>query len=269
MLREKSGPLNSAIYKGGLKHQRFKDREHAFGYDVFMMYLDLDEVDTVFNRSLFWSSKRPALARFKKEDYFFDPEKGSIKDTVKDFVFEESGFRVDGSIVLLTNLRYFGFIINPISCYYCFDSNEQLRYVVAEVTNTPWNEVKRYLLPVDLQDDIYKCRFDKELHVSPFMPMEMYYQWQGSLPNGRLNINLQAYEKAALEKDSRDSLAFTANLHLERSEITAGTLNAILIQFPLMTVKVFAGIHWQALRLLLKKIPIVKNIRNKELVNES
>ena len=259
--------LNSAIYSGNLQHSRFGEKPHRFSYKIFMMYLDLDELEAVFSKSIFWSYKKPSLAWMKQSDYFIKSgistvKAPSLKKSVQQFVSTESGEPFSGRICLLTNIRYFGFIINPISCYYCFDEQEQLKYVVAEVTSTPWNEVHRYLLKMSQTNsvqNIHQIDFSKKLFVSPFMPMEMLYQWRSNTPGEQLWINLKNFQVSDSGEADKSNPVFDASLSLKRKEITTQSLNLILIQFPLMTVKIAVGIYWQALKILLKGIPLIKH----------
>lgn len=257
--------LNSAIYQGVVFHQRHRHVHHAFKYPVFMMYLDLDELDEVFSKSIFWSYRKPNLVRMKAEDYFYDPEQGSIKATVMDFIKRETGNDFSGKICLLTNLRFMGFLINPISCYFCFDEYDKLVYLVAEVTNTPWKERKHYLLELDESNDIYSRLFKKQLHVSPFMENDMTYLWKSNRPEKQLNHVLNI----SLENFYQGNLAFKAGLRLERQEITAFNLNSVVIRFPFLCVKIVMAIYWQALRLLIKRVPVVKHVKPGELIDES
>ena len=140
--------MHSAIYQGFLRHRRFTPHQHRFSYRVFMMYLDLDELDEVLSMSPFWSKRRWRPARFQRSDFLGDPAV-PLKQAVCDRIHEETGQRYVGRVCLLANLRYFGFVMNPIACYYCFDNQDNLQYIVAEVTNTPWNERQSYVLRCD------------------------------------------------------------------------------------------------------------------------
>ena len=144
--------MHSAIYSGRVRHRRLQPKRHHFSYPVFMMYLDLDELDEVFGRRWIWSHKRPAPAWFRRSDYL-GPANVPLKQAVYDRVEQETGQRPTGPVRLLTNLRYFGYLINPISCYYVFDQDNNLQHIVAEVTNTPWRETTSYVIPCDPERD--------------------------------------------------------------------------------------------------------------------
>lgn len=240
--------MKSAIYRGTVVHQRITPKAHRFQYSVAMLYLDLAEVDTLLQGSWGWSARRPALGWFRRRDFFVSAD-SSLDEAVRQRIAEETGERFAGSIRMLTNLRYFGYNINPLVCYYCFDSDESLRFIVAEVTNTPWGEKHTYVLPCDPAKPVQRINFRKEMHVSPFNNMDIEYQWRSTLPGDDLRINLTNLSKQ--EKQ------FAAGLQLEREELATFSLEKLLLTHPLMTVKVAARIYWQALKLYLKGVPFV------------
>ncbi len=138
--------MRSRIYEGVLRHRRVSPRHHEFQYKVAMVYLCLDELPDIFSTTPLWSATRPALARFRRSDFLGDPAL-PLQDEVRRRIREETGAAQTGPIYLLANLRYFGYVMNPIACYYCFNDDEtRLEYVVAEVNNTPWNERHSYVL---------------------------------------------------------------------------------------------------------------------------
>ncbi|KAA3624832.1 MAG: DUF1365 domain-containing protein, partial [Proteobacteria bacterium] len=177
--------LKSCIYVGQVRHRRFAPARHGFSYRLFMMYLDLSELDRVFDGRWLWSATRPALARFRRSDYLGDP--GVNLDTaVRDLVEARGVPRPTGPIRLLTHLRYFGYCFNPASFYYCFDAGGRfVEAIVVEVTNTPWAERHAYVLTAEKNGDPVTCRnlaLRKGFHVSPFMPMDIDYDWRFSDP---------------------------------------------------------------------------------------
>ena len=211
-----------------------------------MMYLDLDELDKVLELSPFWSTKAWRPARFRRSDFLGDPGV-SLKQAVRDRIHAETGHWHDGPIRMLANLRYFGFNINPISCYYCFNGREELQYIVVEVTNTPWNERQSYVLQCDPKQRTQRTRFQKLMHVSPFNPMNMTYRWCSNNPQRVLSLNLETECSGEIHMD--------ATMALKRREISSVALAGILLQHPWMTAKVALAIYWQALKLWIKCNP--------------
>jgi DUF1365 family protein len=211
-----------------------------------MMYLDLGELEATLRLSPFWSEKPWRPARFERSDFLGDAHI-PLDQAVRNRIFEETREWHTGPIRMLANLRYFGFNINPITCYYCFDEDEKLRSIVAEVTNTPWKERQSYVLKCDPSRRIQRIGFQKEMHVSPFNPMDMTYRWSSNNPSKVLSLNLETERFGERHLD--------ATLALKRREISAGSLATILAEHPWMTAKVMSSIYWEALKLLLKKTP--------------
>jgi len=243
--------MQSCIYEGRVRHSRNTPVKHDFRYRLFMMYLDLDELPTLFQKRWFWSTSRPALARFHRGDHLGDCDR-SLSDCVRDLVAAETGYRPEGPIRLLTNLTYFGYGFNPVSFYYCFAADGRMvDFIVAEVNNTPWGEQDCYVLSCNADSRrgaAWRFRPHKKMHVSPFMPMEVDYDWALAQPGKRLSVYMA---------NSRDGERFfDAAMLLRRSEIGAWSLASALLRYPLQTVKIIITIHWQALRLWLKRCPV-------------
>lgn len=260
----KDKSMRSAIYEGKVWHKRFLPREHSFSYRVFMMYLDLSELDRVFSISPFYSAKHFSLAMFRRNDYFKLPgenQNTSLDQSIRTAVYSALELKLSGPIRLLTNLRYFGYLVNPISCYYCFDAkDEKLEAILIEVTNTPWEERTHYVLDCRGEAINEGVSFLKQMHVSPFMPLNMQYMWRGGVPDTGLKYTLTSVETnpdCGEVKNSEVSMQrhFVAGVNFVRKEINSNNLRNILVYYPLMTVKVVVAIYWQALRLFLKRMP--------------
>ena len=208
----------SALYEGWVRHRRLDPVEHDFRYRLCMAYLDLGELPELLDRVPLWSARRPAPAWFRRRDYL-DVEH-------------------DGPVRLLTQVRTFGHLFNPVSLYYCFDrSGENVERVIAEVTNTPWGERHAYEL------DGLDATVRKDFHVSPFLGMDSEYRIRMSTPGESLRVHMESRRDGQVD--------FDATLALSRRELSPWAL----LRYPLMSMRVVAGIYAQAVRLKLKGAP--------------
>jgi DUF1365 family protein len=250
----------SAVYEGEVRHRRFLPGRDDFRYGLAMMYVDLDELPRLFAEHPLWSAGRPNLAWFRRADYLGDSDV-PLRLAVEDLVEERTGRRPAGPIRLLTHLRSWGYCFNPVSFYYAFDAHgERVETIVAEITNTPWGERHAYVL------DRRRCRegerwmrweFDKAFHVSPFLPMELRYDWRFREPGERLDVHMTILRRSG-------ERVFDATLRLRRLALTNESLTRVLARHPLMTLRVVAAIYWQAVRCWWRKVPFHRHPAKRE-----
>ncbi|HCG77726.1 MAG TPA: DUF1365 domain-containing protein [Oceanospirillales bacterium] len=278
----------SAIFTGTVRHRRFHPIKHALNYSAFMVWLNLDEADDVLQRSALWGQSRFSLARFRREDYFTLPDlpNSSTADNLKLHVSEafrrETGIKPE-HICMMTNLRYFGYLINPVTFYYAYAADGKHLGILSEITNTPWDERFHYTLlsqqaashTTDTSADSteksrgikpehtlqhadghqrHRYRFNKVFHVSPFNPLDMTYIWSMPEVTDDCLIHMQTMNQGRLD--------FDATMTMNRQPMTSKTMRRILLHYPFMTMKVVWGIYSNALRLWLKKSPFYDHPEN-------
>ncbi len=270
--------MQSAVYTGTVRHRRFTPHPHKFHYPLFMLYLDLDELPILFKTKWFCSLERFNLVSFRRKDYFAPKEpdlKQSIINRVVDWYKQNAESAPEILHVrALMHVRYVNLVFNPVVFYYCFDAQQQLKTIVAEITNTPWGERHDYVLPINQSlgemkyqkggADKHILKFEKRFHVSPFNPMNMDYRWVFDSPDNSLLVHMEnRMSQASAGCDGDVDKHFDATLTLERKSFEQAFAK-ILIQYPFITVKVIIGIYWQAFRLWLKRNPFYDHPKHRE-----
>ena len=240
----------SALYEGVVRHRRFGPVRHEFSYGVAMTLLDVDDVEQL-DRLPLWSTRHRAPVRYRRRDYL-DGTDRPLRDALGDVVEGEILRRPTGRIRMLTHLRTWGWLFNPITVYWCDDAEGLPDIVVLEVSNTPWGERSWYVVEAEYVTG-RGAVFPKSLHVSPFMAMDLDYRFSfttpSDAPGSPLTIRLELLDGG--------HKIFDADLSLRRTELTRRSAVAVLVRHPAQTLRISASIHWQALRLWAKRVPIV------------
>lgn len=238
----------SALYTGTVRHRRFAPRSHGFTYPVFMALLDLDRLKESMAVSKLLGYNRFAWAGYDDRDHLGDPALALNERFRADA--EANGFAFpEGRTFLLANLRFWGYCFNPVSYVYAFDAEDRLALIGAEVCNTPWKErIVYWMKPEDAEAKGWSFDVTKAMHVSPFMPMDLRYRWSFTLPGEDHTVRMALFQGP--------EQVFDVDLRLERRDWTPSAIRRTLFAFPFHTLKVIAAIHYEALKLWLKRVPI-------------
>lgn len=241
--------MNSSLCYGWVSHRRLAPRLHAFRYRSGMFYLDLDEQQQLLGLSPLLGASRLAPLCWRETDYLpaWTRRGMPLKDAVREVVAKALGQSPCGAIYLLTQPRSWGISFNPVSFYFCHDSDGRLAAIVLEVRNTPWRERFHYVLPV-LPGQPRQFSVTKAFHVSPFLPMDMQYHMRFHIDGEHLRIHM--------ENRREGQKVFEADLALRRQPLDAGALRRHVLAFPWMSLRTLGAIYWQAMRLLLKRTPL-------------
>jgi DUF1365 family protein len=233
------------IYTGKVRHRRFTPKSHEFSYRLFMFCFDISNIETAFNNIPQVSTEKFNWFSFYRKNYLKNPDL-SLDQAVRELLRENYNIYPTGKIYLLTQLACLGYCFNPISLYLVFKENSnELQFVIAEVTNTPWSEKHLYVLsnPVKSRSHVYHFHFNKKLHVSPFMAMGYRYQLNIKLDDNHIIVHMNSYYD--------EECHFDATLTLKATSSTTKTF----WRFPLIAYKVITAIYWQAFKLWIKGVP--------------
>jgi uncharacterized protein len=227
----------SCLYEGNVVHLRSEPRR-TFSHPLGLAYLDLEELPELLDGRLLRS--RPGPVRFRRRDYLGDP-RTELDHAVRELVERQTGARPRGPVRVLTHLRTFGHCFNPVSFYYCLDeTGGRIEALVAEVTNTPWGERHAYVIPEGAG------RFEKELHVSPFLGMDHTYTCRSTLPGRDLSVRIESTRQGAR--------VFEAGLALRRRELSPASMRRMTARYPFATLRVLGLIYGHAVGLRLAGI---------------
>ena len=237
--------LRSSIYTGAVFHQRHRPKKHALNYRVFCLLVDLDELQDI--KLKLFAHNRFALFSVHDRDH------GHLEGgNLKTWALEElkKAGRSAARIEMLCYPRILGYVFNPLTVYFCYDEEDALTAILYEVCNT-FKERFTYIIPVNDDKRPVRQTAEKQLYVSPFMPMDCRYHFTIAPPGESVKIAIN-------ETDAEGPLLYAA-FEGERSALSDRALWRMFLRYPLMTVKIIAGIHYEALKLVLKRVPVFRH----------
>ena len=233
-------PGDAYVYEGAVKHQRFKPVRHKLRYNVFSFLLDLDALDETAETLNVFSRNKFNFFSFYDRD--FARGEGDVAKEVRQ-ILSEAGFDGRGRILLLCYPRMLGYAFNPLSVYYCHDVHGKLSVILYEVRNT-FGGKHSYLIPVAADGKRVRQCAEKVFHVSPFIDMDMHYHFALSPPSEDLSVFIQTAD--------REGPLLNAIFKGEACALSDQKLRSLFLRYPMMTLKVILGIHWEAVKLFAK-----------------
>lgn len=232
---------NSALYDGWISHRRVTPVVHDFRYRVFSMLLDLDELAALDKAQPLFAHNRAGIVSFHDRDH---GDGRPLRVWLRD-ILAIAGIHAEGPIRVLCYPRLFGYVFNPLSVWFCYDKNNALQAIVYEVHNT-YSERHAYVLPANAHSGEQQHSCKKDFYVSPFLSMDCTYRFRVQPPDKNILISIQETEA--------DAPVLTAIFSGKRIALTGRSLAFAMLRHPLMTVKVIAAIHFEAVRLMLKRV---------------
>ncbi|MCB1176648.1 MAG: DUF1365 domain-containing protein [Leptospiraceae bacterium] len=247
----------SCIYECSVSHSRLEPKKNSFRYKLFTFFFDLDELNLLDRKLTFFSHNKWNLFSIYDKDHF-NIGKGSIKDNILNYLKEQKLDMEISKIYLITNIRILGYVFNPVCFYYCCNKEGEVNAIVVEVHNT-FGELKPFLLTKeDLnENEIFVKKYTKFFYVSPFQDLETEFEFRIGIPGEKFRIDIDDYKE--------NNKIFLSNYKGKREQLSSKKLFFYFFKYPLVTIKVISLIHWQALKLLLMKIPYFKKMEFPEL----
>jgi len=247
--------INSSIYHCAVIHKRFKPKEHFFKYKVFTLLIDLSELKFLNKKVSFFSFNRFNLISFYEKDHG-NRDGSSLVDWVKENLKKNNINIEDIKIKLLCYPRIFGYVFNPLSIFFVYNQNDKLISILYEVKNT-FGEQHTYVFRVDSENKLIQNNCSKKFHVSPFIEMNCKYFFRILNPDEKLSVIIDQY-------DQEGKILF-ASQDGKRTNLNSSQLLKSYLKHPLMTIKIISAIHFEAFKLWMKGIKIIKKkikIRN-------
>ena len=240
--------INSAIYNGQVIHKRFKPKVHYFRYNVFSLLIDLSELDTIDKEISFFSLNKFNLISFFEKDHG-ERDGSSLINWVNKNLEKNNIPIQDIKIKILCYPRILGFVFNPLSVFYVYNSQNKLISILYEVKNT-FGEQHTYIFKITKDENLVQNKCAKKFHVSPFIEMDCNYFFRLLKPGDKISVIIDQYDK-------EDKILFASQDGI-RTEFNSKELIKSYLKHPLMTFKIIIAIHYEAFKLWIKGIKFIK-----------
>jgi DUF1365 family protein len=251
-----AGTLTSRIYDCEVVHERLQPKRHAFRYRLFYLDLDLAELGSLSKKLLPFSHNRFNLYTFRDDDHL-DLGKEDLRSNLESYLAGQGIELPDEATIRLVTLpRILGYIFNPVCFYFFFDAEGKPLHVLAEVCNT-YREVKPYFIDSSADGKTFSLKVPKHFYVSPFTNLTTQFHFRIDIPGDQIEIHIDDVEN--------DETVLLTWIRGEAKPLTNARLFWYSVRFPLLTLQVILKIHWQALRLWLKKLHVFPKKENLEL----
>lgn len=238
--------MESCLFKGTVHHERRLPTQHAFDYQMYFFWLKLSEIESLSDSTRGFACNSIAPYQFRSRDYLTFAQPQSIDEmdsAIRKKMRELGAEKVDGDLFFMGQIRALGIFFSPVNFYFHRQHGDQdCNWMLAEVSNTPWNQRHYYLVNMSEQSDSQKA-----FHVSPFNPIDMQYKWQIAQPSDTFNMALSCYQQQR---------HFTASLALRKQPLNSRSMTKLILKMPSTTLFSVVGIYWQALKLFLKRTPV-------------
>jgi len=246
--------FNSCIYSGLITHKRFKPKKHFFTYRTFSLLINLSEINYLEKKINFFSYNKFNILSFYNIDH--GPRDGSSLNKWVEKELTKAKINIkEGVVKLLCYPRFFGYVFNPLSVFYCYDKKLKLKAVLYEVKNT-FNEQHTYIFKCKNSSDVILHKCNKKFYVSPFMEMNTFYNFRLTKPNNNISV--------LIKQNDRNGPLLIAHQVGKKIKLNSQNLFLQFLKHPLMSFKVILAIHYEAFRLWSKGIKLVKkNIKMK------
>lgn len=254
--------LSNALVKGWVRHRRYKPKAHQFEYKMTWTLLDLDKAEQLFQKSRLWGIEKANIVSYRQADFHQNnrsadcslPSPLATKQNVLDSIQRHKGEEFNGKVFMLSHLRNYGYNFNSVCFYLCYDHQDKLKYIISEITNTPWGERHSYIFDCEKDNDserdaVMQFNFSKAFHVSPFIKMDMHYRWSFKVTAKNLRVHMVLITS---EGQKYFDTTFTAEL----IPLTHKTMRQYAFRHALQPHKMSFLIYWQALKLWLKRLKV-------------